>query len=155
RHGRVLEIDAARQQFLMTLKGSGKALSALRDCVQQVFGPSGPGASPAQPSANQARAPEQPTAPVPSEPDAAVERVISAAKQLRMGRLIFPNDAAAEPELRSQLHSALVSVPDDQRDRQGALVLQAFFVHRVEQAMKTAPADVIAKMIRHDRDVMQ
>jgi hypothetical protein len=162
RRGRTIEFRAARGTFWFNLAGSAKALDALSACVRRYGGVGDTSANPFEGAAPEASSTlkRQDESVTTSSADAGVEREVDAAiataKELRMVRVIFANDTAAETELREQLRFALTNTPaGGKRSAVSQIVVQAFLAGRVEKALKVAPPDALARMVRHDRDVLQ
>jgi hypothetical protein len=138
----VFEVEGER--FALDLTGAAPAFSALEHCTAKLKAES--------------PAPDDPLArltfaPAPDDPE--IDRTITNAQQLRLAQVVFKHDTEAEAKLRARLRAALRDTPDAEKTEKATGEVRAFLATYVEAAMKTAPGDALAKLARHDRDVMQ
>jgi hypothetical protein len=151
-----MEIRAAKETFSFDLAGIGAALDAADDCVARNSGRS-----------DSARNPFAAETPDQAEPDPAsdgppsgqlagqVEQAIATIKRMRLGRLILESDPTAETELRNRLKRKAGPNGDVIAIETLLAEGRAFLGARLDQAIKIAPSDVLAKLARNDRDVLR
>jgi len=157
RGGGKIAVRAAAGTFSFTLDDSAAALDALSDCANRYLGFADAKSSDPKPAATKptdVAAVEQSDA-TPDPLEAAVDQLLAIAGQLRMTRVVFANDPSAEGELRERLLRALRPLSEDSRQDKARAEIQVFLYERVATAMKTAPSDVLAKMVRFDRDIVR
>ncbi len=139
RNGHRVTFEIEQGRFELDLTGAGPAFRALEHCTAELSTTSAPAAQPIRSTTTEI---------------AEVDRTIAVVSQLRMTRVIFDHEPLAERELRERLRVVLSGVPDGEKMARGLSETQAFLAEHLEKAMKSAPSDVLAKLIRHQRDVM-
>jgi hypothetical protein len=144
RRGGHAEFEAEGDRFALDLTGAAPAFSALEHCTAKLTAES---PAPDDPLKNLS------FAPTPDDPE--IDRAITNAQQLRLTQVVFTHDAEAKERLRGRLRVALRNTPDAEKTAKATGEVRAFLATYVEAALKTAPGDALAKMARHDREVMQ
>jgi hypothetical protein len=159
RVAKTIDFRAPETIGLFDLSGSPDALDALRDCADWARGSSTGTPPPAKRSKPGAPSSVQGGKDQPGDAgdDIArqVDNAILALREYPIGKAILENDTGAESELRSSLRAAAASISADQWHQALPVLLGRFMRGHLSHAVKVAPPQALAVLVRHDRDVVQ
>lgn len=163
-NGHFLQVQAQRTNLRLSLQGAMDALEVLKTCAKGFGGQddadaadpfSSAGEKEGGDSIPEASDPSRPSDPAIDVHDPNIDRTVAAVKTLRLAQVIYAKDPWAEDSLRERLRSALRGVSAGEKQASAMAEAQAFLYSYVESAIKVAPSDVVAKLIRKNLDVMQ
>jgi hypothetical protein len=158
RLAKTLDFRAPDTIGLFNLAGSQEALDALRDCADWTRGSNEVTPTPAtrsKPGAPiSAKGPEDRSRNEAGAVARQVDNAIVALREHPFGKVILEHDPAAESALRSSLQAAVASKPADQWLQTVTGVLGRFMRVHLADAVRIAPPEALAILVRQDRDMV-